>query len=240
MNKDKIEEQLEQLNFPEIKLNSHQSQLKSILMQSDSFKLKNNIFSMKKAFKLAIPAAALAGLTLVIVFSLNPFTNKSQVQAKELIQQSTVSIKELSDDVKSQLEALIKDNLSNALEEAYRAKDLEYVGEEDFSKYLSGEDSQVSISRKGSVSVTDVDNNPITITTTTKEDEATITVSDDKKQNPADKIVTSVGQFTLDDSIDISRIKILKYTNDDGQKVTLGLSQDNFPVMKVITLNENK
>ncbi len=231
---EKIDERLNGLDLPEIKLAAHQARLKSSLLAVKQFD-KNNKFNfifMIKQAKFYVPAALILVVAAAFIFGLVPGMNKASfVQAKEMISESKFAISKLSAEARAQLEEIIKADLSKTLEEAYNANDLEYIGEEDISDSKNNSrnlkvdflDDEIGVaSQNGEIKTV-----------------ATLSVAESKNNNDGQKDVKlNMGKFIADNIVKMDKVKLLKYTDQKGRKIILGLNNDNLPVMQIM-VSEN-
>lgn len=231
---EKIDERLNGLDLPEIKLAAHQARLKSSLLAVKQFD-KNNKFNfifMIKQAKFYVPAALILVVAAAFIFGLVPGMNKASfVQAKEMISESKFAISKLSAEARAQLEEIIKADLSKTLEEAYNANDLEYIGEEDISDSKNNSrnlkvdflDDEIGVaSQNGEIKTV-----------------ATLSVAESKNNNDGQKDVKlNMGKFIADNIVKMDKVKLLKYTDQKGRKIILGLNDDNLPVMQIM-VSEN-
>lgn len=226
MNKsNNIEKRLGDLDFPEIKLAGHQARLKNGLLTAKRFHSNNlNFLFMLKQVRFAVPALILivAVICGALYLGLIPGFNKvGMVQAKELIAESQFAIEKLSQEARAQLEKLIKADLSKSLQEAYNAKDLEFVGEEDLSPRSQGNSDNLQ--------------NDLTKTIAA----ATAAFSSESQNEPGNKKMELDNYLVDYNERMTTKIKVLKYTDKDGNKIIIGLNPENLPVMQ-IKVSENE
>ncbi|MFA5024642.1 MAG: hypothetical protein WC523_06870 [Patescibacteria group bacterium] len=223
-----IEKRLGHLDFPEIKLVGHQARLKNDLLAAKRFHSNNNLnfLFIIKQIKFAVPALILTVAVICGAFCLGliPGFNKvGTAQAKELIAESQFAIEKLSREARAQLEELIKADLSKSLEEAYNAKDLEFVGEEDLSPRSqdNGDNLQNDLAK--------------TIAAATA-------TSSSENQNESGNKKMVLDNYLIDYNERMTvKIKVLKYTDKDGHKIIIGLNPENLPVMQIkVSENEKK
>lgn len=224
-----MEERLSGLDFPEIKLAGHQARLKNSLLVSRRFSPNNNLnlLFMIKQVKFAVPALLFLTLVMVVGLSLMPGLNKAgTAQAKELIAESRFAITQLSQEARAQLEELIQADLSKSLEEAYNANDLEYIGEEDLAARSRDvtDDLQIDfLDQETGVASQDGEAKAITTTISSS------------NSGSDDNVKLGFGKFIADyNAKTMTKIKVLKYTDKNGNKVILGLNADNLPVMQIM------
>lgn len=234
----KIEECLSGLDIPDIKLAGYQARLRSSLLASRQFNLNNkfNFISMIKQAKFYIPAALVLVMAVAFIFGLIPGMNKADIaQAKEMISESKFAISKLSAEARAQLEEIIKADLSKTLEDAYNANDLEYVGEEDLTMSNQGDDLKVHFLDQE----TGVASQNGEIKTVTS---VAVTGSEENGESENDNTKIVFGKFIADyNDRMMTKIKVLKYTDKDGNKIVLGLSPDNLPVMQIkVSEDSNK
>lgn len=226
---EKINECLNGLDIPDIKLANQQTRLKSSLLASKYFNLNNkfNFIFMIKQTKFYIPAALILIMAAAFIFGLVPGVNKVDIaQAKEMISESKFAISKLSTEARAQLEEIIKADLSKTLEDAYNANDLEYVGEDDLTMRDPSENLQVEfLDQETGVASQNGEIKTVTSVSVTGDDDGEI-------ENSNTKIV--FGKFIADyNDRMMTKIKVLKYTDKDGNKIVLGLNSENLPVMQV-------
>ena len=252
-----------EFDCPEIKLPGHQAELKSRLLAAKCFQANNNFnYSfMIKHLKYIVPVLAVFIVAIVFGFGKVPGVGKTEIaNAQEMIKESEFAISQISAEARMKLEELIQGDLSESLTEAYNAKDLIYAGEVDMTK--KGEGIGIASVETNDISI-DVNEKPSYRITFGKTDEATgqqvkketasvtvfststagsnldISSTDTIGNGTADtKIKVGFGKFTGDSMIEMTQVKIFKYTDKNGNEVTLGLNADNLPVMKVVILKD--
>ena len=235
MEKIELIKKIENINKPNVYAPIAQKRLSKLLetkYQKNNF---NNIF-MTKQMKLILPSIAVLVMFLTIGLGVIPGINQAKkVQAKEIIDGSKVAISQISEETRAKLESMIKDDLSNSLQEAYEAKDLVYVGEQDLTT-IDIKDSNLKIhfldSEVGIVGGNGTATVSIVSTDTNNELENSLS-----KDN---KVVINVGTFIGNDLASMKKIRILKYTNEKGERVVLGLNENDLPVMKVVSMPNKK
>lgn len=227
-----IEKRLSNLDLPKIKLAGHQARLKNTLLADRCFDFNNNLnfLFMVKQVKFAVPALLILTVAVICgVFcnGLMPGFNKvGTVQAKELIAESKFAIEKLSQEARAQLEELIKADLSKSLEEAYSANDLEFVGEEDLTERRQDNSGNLQVDFLDQETGVASQNGEIKTVATT--------VSSSSKSQGDSNTKMVMGKYIADyNERMMTKIKILKYTDKDGNKIILGLNPDNLPVMQV-------
>ncbi|MBU1102278.1 hypothetical protein KJ853_01315 [Patescibacteria group bacterium] len=134
---------LRQLNYPEIELAKHKSQLKAALLKkAGRFLLARNeqsvfwrqIYLLKNMslIKKAVPIGIILTVILIAVLMVNQ-KNSSQAQAKEVLNRAINAISLLSSEQKIEIEETIKDDPVRSLNEAAQAKDLVLVGKKEIA-----------------------------------------------------------------------------------------------------------
>ena len=131
MNKNNSINNLENIELPEIELQSHKRQLKRVLFARQGFSSNSNYFNRISMFKKIIPVSAVAIIVLaVVVFNVGPNTTTS-VSAKEVAQKSYQAVINLSPEQKELL-GEVSDAWVKILEEAINAPDLKLLSYDDF------------------------------------------------------------------------------------------------------------
>jgi hypothetical protein len=133
MNKDDLIKKLENLDFPEVELQSHQRRLKTALLNSGYWKGERTTMSLLK--KQIVPVGGIIALAaIIVVFSFTFKGTTLQVSAQEIAQKSYQAVSSLTP---GQQETLKKTTGSldarNLLEEALNAKDLEVLTYDEFA-----------------------------------------------------------------------------------------------------------
>jgi len=179
MNKDELIKKLENLDLPEVELQSHQRQLKMALLNSGYWKGERTTMSLLK--KQIVPVGGIIAIAaIIVVFSFVFKGATPQANAQQIAQKSYQAVSALTPEQKEALKQTVHigDPLS-VLQEAVNAEDLEVFTYDEFvSQY-----------------------------------------PDAMPPGPH--------------PIDMSDVKVLRFTNPSGVTIALFIDQDNLPVLMI-------
>lgn len=207
-------------DFPEIATPRHERRLRTALLANRQFRRGGflNFFNpnfMKNFSKIAV------GATIALVFSLGIIPvaklQAAKAEAREIVEQSQNVVANLSASEIAAIEKSLNADLGKSLAEARAAPDLKFVGEIDLKIEAEKTAKMLRESlRDGTASIS--------------EDGTTVMIQ--KSEGSEKKNV--IGHSEIKN--DFGKVKMLEYTNPAGQKVTLGLDENDIPVLKLIEI----
>jgi len=132
MNKDDLIKKLENLDLPEIELQSHQRRLKMALLNSGYWKGERTTMALLK--KQIVPVSGIIAIAaIIVVFSFIFKGAMPQVSAQEIAQKSYNTVASLSQEQQIELKQTMKIDARDLLEEALNAKDLKVLTYDEFA-----------------------------------------------------------------------------------------------------------
>ncbi|MFZ2146581.1 MAG: hypothetical protein WAV28_05110 [Sedimentisphaerales bacterium] len=121
MNKDDLIKKLENLDLPEVELQSHQRRLKMALLNSGYWKGETTMSLLKKA----VPVGGIVTIATIIVVFIFTFKGATpQASAQEIAQKSYKTVASLSQEQQGALKQEMHIDVLTILQEAQNAKDL--------------------------------------------------------------------------------------------------------------------
>jgi hypothetical protein len=223
---------LDSVDAPTVQLRAHQKALRqSLLQQFEPSMVKGGeeSFMKKKIFRVA----ALGFITLVLVgaFVITTVMPKTQqAQAQEIVDSAMSHASNLSVEDRHVIEQNIKSDLKSSLEEAKQASDLAVVPESEITridppKMLDKENGKKEVFMINGQQKASPMSGVSKAGTPGKDGEVNI------QNGPA--IHIEPGKIMAPNGV-----KVLRYTNPQGQKIVLGINEQNEPVMKMGTVSE--
>ncbi len=134
MNKDDLIKKLENLDLPEVELQSHQRRLKMALLNSGYWKGERTTMSLLK--KQIVPVGgiiATAAIIVVFVFSFIFKGTTPQAYAQQIAEKSYQTVANLPPEQEEKLKHTIGIDARDLLEEAQNAKDLKVLTYDEFA-----------------------------------------------------------------------------------------------------------
>lgn len=242
----KIEEQLENMSKPNVFLVSHHRRLKVALLESAKVRYRS---SNVRDWRVIMQRITPIGLTIVTVaalaLSVGPYsvTQTPKAEAQEAVRKAHSRFTALTAEQRQQIEAKIRADMSETLEEARRAKDLKILSPEEFENSLAEE-------RK---------NHPTPDPAEMTKPLALHYKIDNQAGKPDIVAAPEHGQAAQGERFFIQAekvedgeqpalspapfaaqpVKYLQYTNPEGMKVILGLDENDTPVMKMLRITDD-
>jgi hypothetical protein len=211
--------QLEELNVPDIGSSKHANLLRADLIRrhEQTLGLSGVLNYIKESYKQmslikkVSPVAAI--IVVAVVFGL--LNQSTPANAQDTVNKAMMRAEKLTPEQRANIESKIKADLNQSLEEAKAAPDLQIV---------SGEESTFGFGRIsapfGKLK------NAFTFKLENKQVDGEFTGG------------KAVGMAVHDSAIDPANIKHMTYTNPQGQKVTLGVDENDMVVFKMIEFSE--
>jgi hypothetical protein len=144
MSRKNIEETLAELSAAEVPQSARRASLRAALLSAhgnrrDSLLIKYVSFTMTRI----VPVSAMAALIIVLSVGMT-VGNTSVAEAQELVQRSMTRAKAITPEIRERIEAQMKADMLQTLEEAYAAPDLRVMTPEEYQK-----ESKFTISTSG-------------------------------------------------------------------------------------------
>jgi hypothetical protein len=132
MNKDDLIKKLENLDLPEVELQSHQRRLKMALLNSGYWKGERTTMSLLK--KQIVPVGGIIAIAaIIVVFSFVFKGTTPQADAQQIAQKSYQAVSSLPPEQQEKLKHTIGIDARDLLEEAQNAKDLKVLTYDEFA-----------------------------------------------------------------------------------------------------------
>lgn len=231
MRKEDFIKQLENLDLPEVKIQDHQSRLRRALLNSRQFEKSSfspRLFSRRTAFSMG--TFMVAFIVVVTVFGLNPSSpvDTAQAEAFEIVRGALQKVRGLPKEQKAALEGQLGQDLNDVLAEASRANDLRFVATHNIELEFNSLEEGVTSSPRRARSFRIIDPEefneemgpfpPHALSPEEFED-----LPDEEKQ----EILAMEQKFK-------EKVRLLEFTDSEGQRIQLGVDKDDVPVVKVI------
>lgn len=219
MNKEDLIKKLENIDLPEVELQSHKRRLKTALLNSGYFKKQTTMSLLKKI----APIGAVAVIALFVVVGVNYFKNPSSVSRNNLLMSQAVYAKELVSLAQEQLtrggiagfpdpttgiiqwkepeaDGNIRDEKGNIIFTTTPND----VGSSDEISYTFTKDSFLSSLKEA-------------------ENAKDLTYLGDKRVGDPAKPLSAIGR----------KIRIVQFTDNKGNTTILGIDENNLPVVRM-------
>lgn len=129
MNKEKLIQELQELDLPEVEISGHRQRLKMALLDSDCWNKKTTMSKVKKI----MPVGVLATIILAAVI-VNVSGSLSSASAEELAKKSYQIVSELPAERQADLKQMFGDNVFDNLQNAGEAEDLKLLTFDEYVK----------------------------------------------------------------------------------------------------------
>lgn len=227
MRKEDLVAKLQSIDIPDIETPKHKQLLRSALLNAPRKSFVSNFLNRIRQMPILqrIASTAVAAVVLFALFAsggTKPGENVAHANAAETLNRAFVKAVALSPEQRTAIEGKIKAGLMDSLEEAKRAKDLTYLTKEEFDREFNqmatpmpapGEGGEIAIrfermlGTEGKGRAGEIAIDPI---------QAELLPAPTASKEPQ---------------------KYLRYTNEKGAVVYLGLDENDVPVLKMMKLN---